>query len=312
MQQHECSFHHETLLYRGADGFLAGTMPFIDNALAAGEPVLVAVTKPRIEQLKRALGCEAKRVYFADMLALGSNPARIIPVWSQFLEDHANKERSVQGIGEPIWPGRGPAELTECQRHESLLNVAFPGAHRWRLLCPYDVDGLEEEVIATARSTHPFLSAGGISRRSEDYLAPCRAPGPFDGTLPEPSTEPEELTFTRRELRTLRRFVSNRAERAPLGIDRAEDLVLAVTELATNSMCYGGGKGTVRMWHEAQTLLCEVRDLGHICEPLAGRTRPKPEQRSGRGLWLVNHLCDLVQIRSAPTGSVVRVHMHLA
>jgi hypothetical protein len=54
-----------------------------------------------------------------------------------------------------------------------------------------------------------------------------------------------------------------------------------------------------------------VQDRGHIREPLIGRTRPGLEQPTGRGLWVVNHLCDLVQIRSAPTGSVVRVHMRL-
>jgi hypothetical protein len=29
----------------------------------------------------------------------------------------------------------------------------------------------------------------------------------------------------------------------------------------------------------------------------------------GRGLWIVNHLCDLVQLRSSPAGNVVRLHM---
>jgi anti-sigma regulatory factor (Ser/Thr protein kinase) len=37
---------------------------------------------------------------------------------------------------------------------------------------------------------------------------------------------------------------------------------------------------------------------------------PPIEQYGGRGLWIVNQLCDLVQIRSAPSGTVVRVHTH--
>ena len=88
--------------------------------------------------------------------------------------------------------------------------------------------------------------------------------------------------------------------------------MLAVNELATNSLCHGGGVGTLQMWTEADTLLCEVHDRGHITEPLVGRIAPEPKQPTGRGLWVVNHLCDLVQIRSTPTGSVVRVHMRLA
>jgi hypothetical protein len=31
----------------------------------------------------------------------------------------------------------------------------------------------------------------------------------------------------------------------------------------------------------------------------------------GRGLWMVNRLCDLVQLRSFPDGAAVRVHMYL-
>jgi anti-sigma regulatory factor (Ser/Thr protein kinase) len=95
-----------------------------------------------------------------------------------------------------------------------------------------------------------------------------------------------------------------------LGADRTEYLVLAVNELATNSVSHGGGRGTLQMWQEDESLVCEVRDRGRIEEPLAGRTRPGPDQLSGRGLWLVNHVCDLVQIRTTPDGTVVRVQLH--
>jgi anti-sigma regulatory factor (Ser/Thr protein kinase) len=179
-------------------------------------------------------------------------------------------------------------------------------------LCPYDLDALDEEVIEAARRSHPFIAHQGSSHTSDAYLRGHEAPGPFDGALPAPSTEPQELVFAGEELGTLRWFVSRGAADVSLESARTEDLVLAVNELATNSLCHGGGKGTLRMWTEANTLLCEVHDSGHITEPLAGRNPPQAEQSTGRGLWVVNQLCDLVQIRSTPTGNVVRVHMHLA
>jgi anti-sigma regulatory factor (Ser/Thr protein kinase) len=46
-----------------------------------------------------------------------------------------------------------------------------------------------------------------------------------------------------------------------------------------------------------------------IGDPLAGREEPRGEQHSGRGLWIANQLCDLVQVRSYATRSVVRLHM---
>jgi anti-sigma regulatory factor (Ser/Thr protein kinase) len=307
----EDGFHHSTLFYAGEEGFLEGTLPFITEAVTTGEPILVAVANARIELLKQGLGDEAELVHFADMHVLGSNPARIIPAWRRFLAEYSPDERPVRGIGEPIWAGRSDAELTECQRHESLLNVAFDGGQTWRLLCPYDLDALDEKVIEAARHSHPFIARDGSSHMSDAYMRKHEAPGPFDGALPAPSAEPQELEFTIEGLRSLRSFVSRGAAEASLDASRTQDLVLAINELATNSLHHGGGEGTLRMWTEAETLLCEVHDRGHITEPLVGRNPPVVEEPSGRGLWVVNHLCDLVQIRSTPTGSVVRVHMRL-
>ena len=66
------------------------------------------------------------------------------------------------GIGEPVWPGRSDAELVECSRHESLLNLAFDGGRPWRLLCPYDSVQLTPSVLAEACRNHPHL---GYERR---------------------------------------------------------------------------------------------------------------------------------------------------
>jgi anti-sigma regulatory factor (Ser/Thr protein kinase) len=96
--------------------------------------------------------------------------------------------------------------------------------------------------------------------------------------------------------------------------ERSADLVLAVNELATNSICHGGGHGTLRLWSSDHALQCEVRDEGHIPAATAelGRDRPDPDAMSGRGLWLVDQLCDAVQIASSPdSGSAVCVRMSL-
>jgi anti-sigma regulatory factor (Ser/Thr protein kinase) len=102
-----------------------------------------------------------------------------------------------------------------------------------------------------------------------------------------------------------------RAYAAGLAEPRIADLVLAVDELATNTLRYANGKGILRAWREDAALLCEVADGGHIADPLAGRELPPPDELGGRGLWLVNQLCDLVQLRSGPGHSVVRVSMVL-
>ena len=89
------------------------------------------------------------------------------------------------------------------------------------------------------------------------------------------------------------------------------DLVAAVGELTANSVMHGGGQGMLSLWREDGALLVEVGDRGLIEEPLAGRLRPAAVQDGGRGLWMVNHLCDLVQVRSGWDGTTIRLRMGL-
>jgi anti-sigma regulatory factor (Ser/Thr protein kinase) len=88
-------------------------------------------------------------------------------------------------------------------------------------------------------------------------------------------------------------------------------LVLCVDEIAANSLLHGGGAGVLRVWSEGSTFICEVADNGVIADPLVGRQTPSPERAGGRGVWLANQLCDLVQIRSGASGTVVRLHVPL-
>jgi anti-sigma regulatory factor (Ser/Thr protein kinase) len=306
------AFSHEALLYRGEEGFMAATLPFLEEGIAAGEPALVAVSAAKAARLQAELGPDADQVMFANMSELGKNPARIIPAWREFVDINAVGGQRVRGIGEPVWPGRSEQELVECHHHESLLNLAFDGGPAWRLMCPYDVDALEPEVVEAARRTHPQIVDGDQGSASRSYLAPQSAPSPFEGQLPAPSVDPDVLGFSASQLADVRRFVADRARRAELDDGRVSDLVLAASELASNSVRHGGGTGTMRVWSEPDALICEVEDSGRIDELLVGRQNPTPHQFSGRGLWLVNHLCDFVQIRSTDQGAVVRARMTLS
>jgi anti-sigma regulatory factor (Ser/Thr protein kinase) len=305
----EQRFRHEALLYEGIDGFMASTLPFVREGVARREPTLVAVDEHKIALLKEALGDDAGSVQFTEMRRLGRNPSCIIPAWRQFVIDYAGDAVPMRGVGEPIWPGRSPDELDECHRHESLLNVAFDDGPAWTLVCPYDTAALPPEVVERARGTHPLVGECGHSHRSHAYSDPYA--DPLGGELPAPAAPVEELPFGLDDLRAVRMLVTAWARSAGLGEARAADAVLAVSELAANSVRYGGGRGVVRSWREPGRFVCEVRDSGRIGDPLAGRGVPLDETAGGRGLWLVNQLCDLVQIRSGESGSAVRLHLAL-
>jgi anti-sigma regulatory factor (Ser/Thr protein kinase) len=120
-----------------------------------------------------------------------------------------------------------------------------------------------------------------------------------------------EFRVDESQLRTLRLAVGEAARLAGLTIERCGDFVYAVNEIASNSVRYGGEGGSMHVWVEDGAVVCEVRDVGHITAPLVGRERPAVEAGGGRGIWLANQLCDLVQVRSSPRGTVVRLHMYV-
>jgi anti-sigma regulatory factor (Ser/Thr protein kinase) len=304
-------FRHEALLYSSPQEFLEGLLPFIRAGVEAGEPLLAVVGADKIELLRSALGEQADAVRFADMADVGRNPARIIPAWQDFVDKHAASGRPLRGIGEPIDDCRAPDELVECQRHESLLNLAFADVSDFWLVCPYDTGSLPESVIEDARRAHPLVAQAGERRRSASYGGLAHVIAPFDEPLSEPPGRPHDLVFDRHALSALRTFVALTAAEAGLRPDRADDLVLAVNEVAANSVVHGGGRGELRIWGEDAAVVCEVRDTGRIDRPLAGSRRPEPRQPGGSGLWIANHTCDLVQIRTFAEGSAVRLHMRL-
>ncbi len=90
------------------------------------------------------------------------------------------------------------------------------------------------------------------------------------------------------------------------------DFVLAAHELVVNAMAHGDGAGSIGIWQERGSIVCEVRSAGALeADPLADRRRADITAEGGRGLWLANQLCDLVQIRTLGGQVVVRVHLRL-
>jgi anti-sigma regulatory factor (Ser/Thr protein kinase) len=315
MQPPGCAdtFCHEALFHDGDAEFLDGAVPFVRDGLSNGEVVLAIVTAPKVGLLRDALGADADRVHLANMTELGRNPTRIISAWSALVAEHGGDGRPVRGIGEPVWPGRSDAELVECGHHEALLNLAFADAPGFWLLCPYDVGALDRRVLDEACCNHPTLLHGTERRDSSTYRG-SRGPGALartvlDGPLPEPTEPPVEVAIEPDGLAVVRRFAADHAAAQGFGRHRVQDVVLAVSELATNTVVHGGGHGVLRIWRDGDALVHEVRDRGVIAEPLVGRRRPGPGQLGGRGLWLVNEVSDLVQLRSSPAGTVVRAHL---
>jgi hypothetical protein len=80
--------------------------------------------------------------------------------------------------------------------------------------------------------------------------------------------------------------------------------------VAANTLRHTRSPGTVRLWATDSEVICQFEDSGFIADPLAGHCRPTGDLPGGQGLWLVNQLCDLAEIRTSELGTTVRLHMY--
>lgn len=128
--------------------------------------------------------------------------------------------------------------------------------------------------------------------------------------LPSPTNDAMYHTY-RTDLSQVRALVLKHAREAGLADGRANDLVLAVSEVAANTLRHTQSGGSLTIWHDQHEVVCEIRDTGTITDPLAGKRRPAPDALGGHGLWLVHQVCDQVELTSDASGTTVRMHMAL-
>lgn len=302
-------FEHPAFFYRSDDEYLATLVPFIADGLSNGDPVAVAVPGERLVLLQEALGDLATHVQLVDMAHAGRNPGRIIAgVLRAFADDH--RDRRVRIIGEPIWRGRSDVEYPACVQHEALINTAFADRNVV-IVCPYDLTRLDPLVVSDAIETHPLIWEATGSRPSDRY-SPQAVLGRYNLPLPGPRDAAEFTVTDFADLAAARRFAAEHAAQMGLASDPTADLVLIVTELATNSLRHASRTCDVRIWCEDEHFVCEVGDTGRWVDPLAGRRPAEDDRQDGRGLLMVNDLAALVRVHTRSDGTTIRAYLPLA
>jgi anti-sigma regulatory factor (Ser/Thr protein kinase) len=295
---------HLVLFYRDAGQYYACLNAFVQAAVAAAEPLLVAVPGPLAALPDWPAG---GAIWTADMAELGRNPARIAPALRAFCDAHPG--RPVRVITESIWPGRSRAELCEAARQEALMEQVLAGLTA-EVLCPYNAAMLPRSVLADAARAHRWQVRGDDVAANAEYEGPGAIPAWCQVPLPSPPPDADAVEY-RSDLRPVRAMVTAAGERAGLAAARVTDLMIAVSEVAANTLRHTGGGGVALAWRADGEVLCQVTDTGLISDPLAGLYRPPPGEPGGQGLWLVNQVCDLVEVRSGAAGTSVRMHMRI-
>ena len=302
----DAGLRHVALFYRDQAERRAEIFGLVRAGLARGEPAFVALPGEEPPLLAEQLDGEPGELLYADIGDVGRNPARLIPELRAFIDKHAGQRVLV--VGEACWPGRSPAELREATRHEALMNLAFARS-AVTVTCLYHATRLPPSAIANATWTHPEYLENGRPVAAPSHRPAWEVPSDCDLPLPPPPAGAESLAYDT-DLAPVRRLVERHARAASLGPDRGADLVLAASEVAANTLDHTSSGGTFGVWRDGDEILCQTRDQGWIADPLAGRVRRGPDGR-GHGLYLVNQVCDLVEIRTGSAGTTIRMHMRV-
>ena len=139
-----------------------------------------------------------------------------------------------------------------------------------RLLCffPADLPGPVAEVV---RRAHPFvLDDGrpvptGVDADPRRLLDGLGAPVPAELGAPA-----REFRFDATQLRDVRRAVDETLRGQGFPDSRAEDVTVAVNEVATNAVHHGTHTARLMLWTPEQDVVCEVHDGGRLADPLPG------------------------------------------
>ncbi|MEV4508130.1 sensor histidine kinase [Dactylosporangium sp. NPDC049525] len=299
---------HQALLFDSPEQFLATAVPFITEGVHRGDTVLAVTSSDNTRRLREQLNGAEDQVTFLEPAGWFDSPGRTLDAHHRRIDALASDSAFLRVIGEPVWAGRDDLETSEWGRYESIVNVALADSRAW-VMCGYDSSALADTIVADARRTHPRLAVGTASEISADFTEPASYYASRDTPLtPYPATGVEWIPI-HPDLAPVRQFVAEHAPRLGVDVDRVDDYILAVNEIATNVLRHGGGKGEARMWATDRRVVCEITDTGTATGNFLGFLRADPHSERGHGLWIARQICDLLEMRTGPSGTTVRLHL---
>ena len=281
--------------------------PLIAERLARQERVLVALPAPIAAQLLPRLPTTVG-LHTTDMGQLYRHPGRVLGRYLGWLAD-----TSPGGAATIIAVARldtdNPHRTALWMHVDALITQALADCDL-TLICAYPDD---PATAAAIRHAHPSLLNGAATPNPDHLLADqFLAHHP----LPPPSElgQPHDIHILDHpvQLTELRQHIHAHAAHARLPSSRCDDLVLAVSEIASNAIEHGVPPAAVCLWTTSTSVVCQVSDNGHFTQPLAGLLPPHPSQNRGRGLWMAHQLCDELYRWPHPTTIQLHIDRHKA
>ena len=281
--------------------------PLVVAAAERGEPVAAVLRPVTEEALQQALGDAVELIPLALPESTETCSGQTVAAYRarELRELTRGGTRPVTVIAEHIsrFDGADGGFWTEL---DAAMNVALAELPV-TLTCFFPELPLHQSVLEGARRNHESLLIGGRARTNPEHRAPREVLTEQPTSAPIVLRPPDvELTFGAWQLHEVRAAVERAALAADYQPDRAEDVVLAVNEVATNAVEHGGHEADLYIWAE-DALVCEVHDRGELSDPLPGLAAPHPADPKGRGVWIARQLCDTLHIWADASGTHVRM-----
>jgi anti-sigma regulatory factor (Ser/Thr protein kinase) len=302
MNSHATALRHNALVYESDEEFLARAVPFLKEGLAAGEGAIVAHTRPGMGLMRDALGADAARVTFVDVSASYTRPARTLAAYHAVYAAQLRRAPTLRAVAD-VQFGPDPREWDLWTGYEAVFNRSFGHLPAW-VLCSYNANGTPDRILEGVWQTHPeVVDANGWTTSSpfEDPDALLRRLTPTPEDVPELRPLPQAADPER-----LRELVAGEMMAAGYGEAKTLEMMLAVTEVATNALTHGGGIEEVRIGRARGRFVCEITDRGDgFDDPAAGYLAPRPG--AGSGLWVARQLTWGIEFFRSAQGFTARI-----
>ena len=297
---------HEAGFYGSDADFRALIVPFAEEGLAAGEPVIIGYDDRKSGLLRSWLTDPSAVEFIADN-SLYATPARAIATYRRLFEFHlAMGAEQIRIAGDVPHPGNG-GRFEGWDRYECAVNTVWQDFPVWGL-CLYDTATAPAEVVDVVERTHPrIVSPSGGRQRSGRYQHRTEfhgvavAPDPLEQSAPIVELTGSSAASARR---VLTQIGGGRVPGAALA-----DLLLGTSEAVNNALQHGRPPASIRIWAGPDRIVVHVHDTGPgPADRLAGLAPPAGELTDAEfGLWLTHQLDIDVALIHGDDGFTVRL-----
>jgi anti-sigma regulatory factor (Ser/Thr protein kinase) len=281
---------HEVGFYRSDAEFRALIVAFVEDGVAAGQPVILGYDDRKASLLRSWLSDPAAVTFIADN-SLYATPARAIAsYWKLFELSTAVGATQIRIAGDVPHEGNG-GRFAGWDRYESAATTVWDQFPVWSR-CLYDATTAAPRVLDIAARTHPRIVLPSGQFRDNDryqHSADFR-PLPADPDPLERSAPALELTDpSPAQVRHAVTSIGHGQVPGPV----LQDLQIGVTEAVGNASQHGRPPVTARIWAAPGRILVHVHDTGPgPADRLAGLVPAWASQEDRAGLWLI-HMLDI-------------------